>query len=476
MAIQSLLAPSPESIALPSTAGIVHWDDAAVLAGLAEIGAAQRRVEAVHAAFAAEVARRSHRKRGHAGLAARAGFARVGDLLQSVTGVSKTATGALVAAGELLAGAKPWLAPVARAVETGELSVAAGAAIASGLGDPGADVSADALTDVARELVETARIDLSPDFPGASSEQSVTSPEQVGIDARRRRAELDVTSVSDLDAHRFAKRSFRHGTNVDGTIWGAFTADPENGAIIIDAIGTITAPRRVEFRDAETSTQADHGADTGARAEAGDDADADADARQAGQRTIDPRTPAQRAFDAFISIIKLGVSTDDDHLFGHNDASIRVHVTAESLTTGDGTAWIEGINDLQPATTAQRIACTAGIIPIIFSTTGDILNVGRTQRLFTTAQRIALSARDGGCVHPGCNIPARYTEAHHTTPWLHGGNTNLADGILLCRFHHRMIHAQGYTITREPNGYWLNPPPGSTAPRRKLTSKAPRLT
>lgn len=438
MAIQPFPMTRPESITLPSTAGIVHWDDAAVLAGLAEIAATQRQVEVVHAAFAAEVARRSSPSLGHAGLAARAGFARVADLLQSVTGASKTATGSLVKAGELLAGAKPWLGSVARAVEAGDLSVAAGAAIAAGLGDPGADVSADALADAARDLVNT------------SSVSAGTGPEQAGIDARRRRAEMDVTSVADLDAHRFAKRSFRHGTNADGTIWGSFTADPENGATIVDAIRTITAPRRVEFRDAEEATAAE-------------------------PREHDIRTPVQRDFDAFVAIIKLGISTKDDHLFGHHDATVRVHVNAESLATGDGTAWIEGIHDVQPATTAQRIACTAGIIPIIVDRAGDILNVGRAHRLFTTAQRIALAARDGGCVHPGCRVPARFTEAHHINPWKHGGRTDLADGVLLCRFHHRMVHAQNYRITREHDGYWLNPPPGSTAPRRKLTSKAPRL-
>lgn len=408
MAIQPFPMTRPESITLPSTVGIVHWDDAAVLAGLAEIAATQRQVEVVHAAFAAEVARRSSPSLGHAGLAARAGFARVADLLQSVTGASKTATGSLVKAGELLAGAKPWLGSVARAVEAGDLSVAAGAAIAAGLGDPGADVSADALADAARDLVNT------------SSVSTGTGPEQAGIDARRRRAEMDVTSVADLDAHRFAKRSFRHGTNADGTIWGSFTADPENGATIVDAIRTITAPRRVEFRDVDETEAAD-------------------------PREHEPRTPAQRDFDAFVAIIKLGISTKDAHLFGHNDATVRVHVNAESLTTGDGTAWIEGIHDVQPASIAQRIACTAGIIPIIVDRAGDILNVGRAHRLFTTAQRIALAARDGGCVHPGCRVPARFTEAHHINPWKHGGRTDLADGTNR-EYHLNVLRCPGFVF------------------------------
>ena len=153
-----------------------------------------------------------------------------------------------------------------------------------------------------------------------------------------------------------------------------------------------------------------------------------------------------------------------------------MHVSVESLVTGDGTAWIEGQDDPQPATIAQRIACTAGIIPIIIGDAGSVLNVGRAQRLFTTAQRIALAARDGGCVHPGCRVPARFCESHHITPWSKGGKTDLADGVLLCRFHHRMIHTQRWQIRRYPDStYWMEPPPGSTAKRRRLTSKAPNL-
>ncbi|MBA2574657.1 MAG: HNH endonuclease, partial [Nocardioidaceae bacterium] len=41
---------------------------------------------------------------------------------------------------------------------------------------------------------------------------------------------------------------------------------------------------------------------------------------------------------------------------------------------------------------------------------------------------------------PGCNRPPSWTEAHHITPWSHGGPTDLANGCLLCGFHHRLIH------------------------------------
>ena len=51
-----------------------------------------------------------------------------------------------------------------------------------------------------------------------------------------------------------------------------------------------------------------------------------------------------------------------------------------------------------------------------------------------------MAARDGGCVFPECDRPTAWCEAHHLTPWSHGGRTDVADGCLLCSFHHHLVH------------------------------------
>ncbi|MGH3728619.1 MAG: HNH endonuclease signature motif containing protein [Micromonosporaceae bacterium] len=68
------------------------------------------------------------------------------------------------------------------------------------------------------------------------------------------------------------------------------------------------------------------------------------------------------------------------------------------------------------------------------------LDVGRTIRLFTRAQRRALILRDRGCAFPGCDRPAHWCEAHHIRHWVDGGATDLHNGVLLCGYHHRVIH------------------------------------
>ncbi|WP_460578279.1 HNH endonuclease signature motif containing protein [Glaciibacter psychrotolerans] len=94
-----------------------------------------------------------------------------------------------------------------------------------------------------------------------------------------------------------------------------------------------------------------------------------------------------------------------------------------------------------------------------FGPTGQPVNLGREQRFFTTAQRAALAARDDGCGWVDCDKPASWTEAHHIEHWVdEHGNTDLAVGILLCYFHHMLLHNNGWHIDRHGDAYWLVPP------------------
>ena len=61
-------------------------------------------------------------------------------------------------------------------------------------------------------------------------------------------------------------------------------------------------------------------------------------------------------------------------------------------------------------TPAARIAALAALL---FDGPRIPLAVGRTSRTATPAQRKALAARDGGCIIPGCQIPAENCQAHH---------------------------------------------------------------
>ena len=100
---------------------------------------------------------------------------------------------------------------------------------------------------------------------------------------------------------------------------------------------------------------------------------------------------------------------------------------------------------------ARRLACEAGIIPVVLGGDSQPLDVGRRSRFYTEAQRIAMLVRDRGCRAKGCD---RVTglHAHHKKQWALGGNTDLKDGVSLCHWHHARAHDAGCRTTYHPNG------------------------
>jgi len=96
---------------------------------------------------------------------------------------------------------------------------------------------------------------------------------------------------------------------------------------------------------------------------------------------------------------------------------------------------------------ARRLASQSGVIPMVFDSQSVLVDMGRTVRLHTKSQRIALRMRHKTCTAEGCTVPAAYCHAHHKTPWSRGGKTSVKDGTLLCPAHHRDAHRPGYTTT-----------------------------
>jgi HNH endonuclease len=87
------------------------------------------------------------------------------------------------------------------------------------------------------------------------------------------------------------------------------------------------------------------------------------------------------------------------------------------------------------------------------------LELGRTTRVISPTQRVALAVRDGGCGFPGCDRPLSWCEGHHLLPWLEGGPTALPNLALLCRAHHRAVHEGGWQLQRQTDGCFSATPP-----------------
>ncbi|WP_169252296.1 HNH endonuclease signature motif containing protein [Brevibacterium sp. 'Marine'] len=112
----------------------------------------------------------------------------------------------------------------------------------------------------------------------------------------------------------------------------------------------------------------------------------------------------------------------------------------------DTTCRIEGFGGITAAT-AERLSCEALISGAVKDAGGDVLMLGRSKRLVSRRQRMALSVRDVCCQFPGCRARRR-CDAHHIRPWSQGGRTDMDNLILLCRRHHTVVHKYQLRIER----------------------------
>lgn len=428
-----------------------------------------QRAECVRIAGSGAVAARSSRDAGHGGMAQKRGHRNAVSLIQDLTGTTRTDATKQVRLGESLLAAtlppedpapdagpsgepgsadpadgddrapvRPWDAELSSALVTGAVSKDQLAAIRRGLGCPPplADGDDDPDAGEAWRLAAERLLD----------EATQRTVEELERAARSIRDLLDPAGAAERFAERYGKRSYRMYTGEDGLRRGLFVFDDEAAAWVQTLIDTALRPRRggPRFVDAE-------------------------DAARAQQLAADPRTNDQLAYDLLIDVLRAGSLADAATVFGTRQAGLRIVTTRSALDADEAgqpaVALIEDDGSALPAWLAAAKACDTGATSCTVDASGNPLDVGREQRLFTPKQRIALAVRDGGCRWTGCDRPASYCEAHHCDTWADGGRTDIDRGILLCRFHHMNLHQTKSRITRDGTGdFVLHPPSGGGRP------------
>ncbi|MGV1009336.1 MAG: HNH endonuclease [Dermatophilaceae bacterium] len=111
--------------------------------------------------------------------------------------------------------------------------------------------------------------------------------------------------------------------------------------------------------------------------------------------------------------------------------------------------------------TARRLACDAQVIPMLLGSHSEVLDHGRAERLFTTAQARVVLLRDRHCSFPDCRTPAFWCQVHHVRHWLDGGLTDIDNAALLCGRHHTIVHRDRVTATVTPTAVHWDTTPGS---------------
>jgi hypothetical protein len=166
---------------------------------------------------------------------------------------------------------------------------------------------------------------------------------------------------------------------------------------------------------------------------------------------VDLMSLPQRRGEAFCALLEQ-VPSDGLPTHGGTATSVVVTIDLDSLTRAVGTAGLS-TGGTMTATEVRRLACTANLLPAVLGGAGEILDLGRSRRLFSPGQRKAMAIRDRRCRAEDCQIPVAWCEAHHAAaPWATGGRTDLKDGLLLCSFHHHRSHDPGWATSRLPNG------------------------
>ncbi|MDF1478219.1 DUF222 domain-containing protein [Leifsonia sp. H3M29-4] len=408
--------------------------DDALLATQRSLAEVRRQVDAAASRVADEIARRSRPELGYDGLAQRLGARTPAHLVQRITGTSVREAGTLVRAGAMQTDAAPsWLQQVGQAVAAARISLDAAEVIRSGLGTPTDAIPAAELERAAATLLV---------------EAPTLTLERLAARARDLRAALDLGAVASRE-QAMRERRYLHLTPMpDGMTRISGLLDPESAAIVTAAVDAATSPRRGGPRFVDPTERA--------RAET---------------IAADPRSTEQLALDTLIELTRLGTAVAPNALLGAKRPAVTLHVTADDLRTGRGIARFEGQSAPISIDTAARMVCEVGVLPVLFEG-GQVVNLGREQRLYTRRQTLALAARDGGCTFPECERPPSWTEAHHINEWRRDrGGTDIADGVLLCRHHHLLVHNNGWRVTRDGADYAFVPPPELDARQRPIPAQ-----
>ncbi len=440
-------------------ASVRQLPDADVLQAQRALAELRRTIDACASVIAGEISHRSRRDLGYQGLAQREGFRTPEALVQHTTGstsreavtlvqVGRMVNDLVVAAepvdpitGEVVAVAQPWLLAVGAAVTAGTLAVEAARAIRTGLGEP--TEGSDGVPAVTVEALTVAAATLLADACGMDADRLFKR-------ARQLRDELDAAGIAEREKVIHEQRAIRRVRRPDGGDRYIIDTDLESSAFWGDLCDKLTSPRRGGPRFIDP-----------------------ADKIWAETIATDPRSTEQYLHDAITELLRIAARsehTDARQIIGSRPPAVRLLVTAEALTdtsTDDNTSTtartgyghIEGTDIPVSIATIERVACDSGYIPIMFDHNGNTIDIGREQRLYTARQRIALAARDGGCRWDNnCDRPPSWCEAHHIYHWHRDhGKTDVRDGILLCRYHHMLLHNNKWEIMRNDDGYWLIP-------------------
>ncbi|MHB1171736.1 MAG: HNH endonuclease signature motif containing protein [Lacisediminihabitans sp.] len=409
--------------------------DGPLLAAVVAIERLGRRIDALRVEAAGEVAERSRVEHGSASLAMRKGCRNPVELIQRVTLVSGATAARRIRLGYetrtqlSLSGVEfPARFPqVAAALASGALGVDAAASILKGLMPTLDRVAIDDLAAAEAALVASAI--------GQSVDSAVAcTSDELRIQALVWQAVLDPDGLEPTEERSLARRHVRMGRENGGLVNGTFALLPEVAGKFQRLCDAYMSPKTAPafMSDAEF---------------------AESEAER------DPRTPDQQRHDILAAMIDAMARSGQTPTIGGAAPTVLVSVRQDDLERGRGAGYVDGVETPISMRAVRQFACTGGIQTVRLDRVGRIIELGSPRRCFTPQQRRAITLRDGGCLIPGCKVPAAWCEIHHVVPDTDGGPTHPDNGVLLCWFHHRSIETSGWGIRMKNGAPHIKAPP-----------------
>ena len=452
-------------------------EDAASLEVMTALEGVGRLVDGGRVRSASDVGGRADRDLGHGSLAWRMGCRGKIELITMLTRVSgqeakrRMRLGGFAAERVQLGMSMPAYYPaVAGGLATGALGVDSAEIIVTALTRISRRCPLEALEAAERALVSSATGAITEETSGLPGEGIAFPADLIRAQAFEWQARLDPDGVAPSEPELEAKSNVGFGLLRNGLYPLRGGVTPELRGILNSVFDThLSARATPAFPTAEEQARIDAG-------EVIPDA----------QNATDDRNGGEKRADILRGVFESAARDPRTPRMGGAAPTVMVHVNAVDLQNDTGVGWIDGVEAPVSLRTVKQMICAGGYQKATFGDNGQILRLTVKQRFFTTHQRKAITARDGGCVIPGCTVPAYWSEIHHVIPWQHGGPTDISNGVNMCWFHHHTIDTSGWEIRmihgkpqiraprlHDPNQQWI---PARKHRANQPTSNPPKRT
>ncbi|TFC96163.1 MULTISPECIES: HNH endonuclease signature motif containing protein [Cryobacterium] len=411
-------------------------DAMAVLGTVEDLG---RRVDAARVASAADIAVRSRSILGHESLAHKNGASSGTDLITRLTRISFREANRRVRLSDnvlpRMAGTSvlpPFYPAVADALAAGDLGVDAAENIVTALDRVAARVAPDDLGMAERTLVAHATGAVTEETLGLPGEGFAFPADLVRGMAGQWQAHLDPDGTAPTEPVAQARSTVGFGLFRDGLYPLRGGVTPELRGIMNGIFDTyLSAHAAPAFPTEEEQARMDAGElIPGAEAAA----------------LSDDRNGGEKRADILRGVLEAATRDAGTPSMGGAAPTVMIHVNQSDLVADRGVGWIDGVEAPISLTSVTQAICAGGFQQIVCGPNDEVLTLSTERRFFNRSQRRAIAARDGGCIIPGCTVPAAWCEVHHVIPWSRDGRTAIENGVLLCWYHHHSIDTSGWEI------------------------------